>query len=352
MDIATEIQATVQLLQRGERQKRRSFGNAVRRVPHNIAARGTNTQRLFSPGPPPQRPTATTTMHNTVSFPTVPSWTLSQSSVDSASALSLAHHRTAADVCELFYGETPPAWEAVERFYDPHATYENPFLTATSKDTISDVHALAHTLSQLNVPKPWAVLLAIFRMSAVPSQGSSWFRGLNMWNEVNNISECDTFDGHKRTMVEHTLHILILPGLHSIPPAASTSNNLLPGVESALSLLLPEHTNHRHLHFEHPNISFLPPSPFHLKLPIITRLSFNDAGKITHHRDFWDVKDLLGLVPGMTLIQWISSRIVAQSIRGLVRVGRAFMRSPPQDEESGVPHASRANVGGKRSSHD
>lgn len=32
------------------------------------------------------------------------------------------------------------------------------------------------------------------------------------------------------------------------------------------------------------------PSIFHLALPIITRLSFNDAGKITQHRDFWDVK--------------------------------------------------------------
>lgn len=32
------------------------------------------------------------------------------------------------------------------------------------------------------------------------------------------------------------------------------------------------------------------PSILHLSLPIITRLSFNDAGKITHHRDFWDVK--------------------------------------------------------------
>ncbi|OSD04563.1 hypothetical protein PYCCODRAFT_1433432 [Trametes coccinea BRFM310] len=293
------------------------------------------------------------TAPNSVSFPTVPSWTPSQSSADSASALSLAHHRTAADVCELFYGESPPAWQAVERFYDAHATYENPFLTATSKDTISDIHALAHTLSKLDVPKPWAVLLAIFRISAGSSQGSSWFRGLSMWNEVNNISECDTFDGHKRTMVEHTLHILILPGLHSTPQTASTSSNHLPGVpvESALSLLLPETTNHRPLQFEHPNVSFWPPSPLHLKLPIITRLSFNDAGKITHHRDFWDVKDLLGLVPGMTLVQWISSRIAAQSIRGLVRVGRAFLRSPPQDEEAG-PLESRAGGGGKRPSHD
>ncbi|KAI9000748.1 hypothetical protein BD414DRAFT_472623 [Trametes punicea] len=277
------------------------------------------------------------TTPNSIAFPTLPSWTLSQSSIDSVSALSLTHHRTAADVCELFYGESPPAWQAVERFYDTHATYENPFLTATSKDTISDVHVLAHTLSTLNVPKPWAVLRALFGISADTPQGIVWFRGVRMWNEVNNISECDTFDGHKRTMVEHTLHILILPGLHSIPQASPSHFRT---TESAMSLLLTDHADPRSVPFQHPNISFWPPSPFHLKLPMITRLSFNDAGKITHHRDFWDVKDLLGLVPGMTLIQWVSSRIAAQSIRGLVRVGRALLHSPPHDEETGVARES------------
>ncbi|KAI0638460.1 hypothetical protein C8Q77DRAFT_434032 [Trametes polyzona] len=287
---------------------------------------------------------------NSVSFPTAPSLTSSRDSVAEASALSLAHHRTAADVCDLFYGASPPAWQAVERFYDAHATYENPFLTATSRDTISDVHALAHALSQLNVPKPWAILSALFRVSADSRWGTAWFRGVSMWNEVNNISECDTFDGHKRTMVEHTLHILVLPGLHSI--SSGPSNHSSPVSESSLPLLLPDSANPRSLHFQHPNISLWPPSPFHLKLPIITRLSFNDAGKITHHRDFWDVKDLLGLLPGMTLVQWVSSRLAAQSIRGIVRVGRALLRSPPQDEEAGVPPAGSAATDAKRRGAD
>ncbi|KAI0660716.1 hypothetical protein C8Q70DRAFT_971861 [Cubamyces menziesii] len=284
---------------------------------------------------------------NPLSFPTVPSLTLSQTSVDETSALSLAHHRTAADVCELFYGESPPAWQTVERFYDAHATYENPFLTATSKDTISDVHALAHTLSQLDIPKPWAVLRALFRLSPDTRWENTWFRGLSMWNEVNNISECETFDGHKRTMVEHTLHILILPGLHSASgpqPADPSPTSFLPGSDSTMSLLLSDHANARSVPFQHPPHSLWPPSPLHLKLPIITRLSFNDAGKITYHRDFWDVKDLLGLLPGMTLVQWVSSRIAAQSIRGIVSVGRAFLRTPPRDEEAGVP--SGATYGG------
>lgn len=132
-------------------------------------------------------------MSNSISFPTAPSFASSQSSIAETIALSLAHHRTAADVCDLFYGASPPAWQTVERFYDAHATYENPFLTATSRDTISDVHALGHALSRLDVPKPWAVLSALFRMSPDSRWGASWFRGLSMWNEVNNISECDTF---------------------------------------------------------------------------------------------------------------------------------------------------------------
>lgn len=141
------------------------------------------------------------TMPNSISFPTLSS---SQESVaDNSSALSLAHHRTAADVCDLFYGASPPAWQAVERLYDAHATYENPFLTATSRNTISDVHALGHALSELNVPKPWAVLLSLFRLSPDTRWGTSWFRGLSMWNEVNNISECDTFGKHLTLPMVH-----------------------------------------------------------------------------------------------------------------------------------------------------
>ncbi|OJT05404.1 hypothetical protein TRAPUB_3845 [Trametes pubescens] len=289
-------------------------------------------------------------MPNSISFPTAPSTlTSSQSSVADTTALSLAHHRTAADVCELFFGASPPAWQSVERFYDAHATYENPFITATSRDTISDVHALGHAISRLDVPKPWAVLSSLFRVSADSRWGSSWFRGLSMWNEVNNISECDTFDGHKRTMVEHTLHILILPGLHS---AASNPSSPLPAADSDSTVsLLSDSAHSRALHFQHSGLSFWPPSPFHLKLPIITRLSFNDAGKITHHRDFWDVKDLLGLLPGMTLFQWISGRLAAQGIRGIVRVGRALLRTEPHDEEAGLPRTSAA-AGAKRPAAD
>ena len=92
-------------------------------------------------------------------------------------------------------------------------------------------------------------------------------------------------------MVEHTLHILILPGLHphTYPPSEGASPASASG--SMMSLLLPgsAHANPP-IRNRHSDMSLWPPSPFHLKLPIITRLAFNEAGKITHHRDFWDVK--------------------------------------------------------------
>ncbi|TFK94249.1 hypothetical protein K466DRAFT_642333 [Polyporus arcularius HHB13444] len=271
---------------------------------------------------------------NNVAFPMSRS---ARSSVlwENTPSLSLTHHQTAAEICELFYGASPPAWQAVDRFYDPNATYENPFITATSRDTIADVHTLARHLSQLDVPKPTAILCALFRLSADHRWRDAWFRGVSMWNEVNDISECESFDGQKRTMVEHTLHILFLPGLHPHTHPSSEGAGPASSSESVMSLLLPGSANaNPSVRHRYSDLSLWPPSPFHLKLPIITRLSFNEADKITHHRDFWDVKDLLGLLPGMTLVQWMSGRLAAQGIRGLVRVGRALFRSPPRDDEA------------------
>jgi hypothetical protein len=56
------------------------------------------------------------------------------------------------------------------------------------------------------------------------------------------------------------------------------------------------------------------PSPLHLKLHVLTRLSFNEQGRITRHRDFWDVRDVIGLVPGMTVAQWIGTRVAGHGI--------------------------------------
>jgi len=51
-----------------------------------------------------------------------------------------------------------------------------------------------------------------------------------------------------------------------------------------------------------------------VSLPVHTRLSFNDSGRITHHQDIWDVKDVLGLVPGVSVAQWVGSRMMARGL--------------------------------------
>lgn len=72
-----------------------------------------------------------------------------------------------------------------------------------------------------------------------------------------------------------------------------------------------------------PGTSLSLPSPFHFRLHVISRLSFNELGKITHHRDFWDIKDVTGLVPGVSLAQWISTRLTARALRCVTHFWRA-----------------------------
>ncbi|CAL1700214.1 unnamed protein product [Somion occarium] len=248
------------------------------------------------------------------------------SPVTQSSALSVSHHATALEICDIVYGPTIPPWDTIERFYEPSATYENPFLTATSRDVISDIHTLASQLAQVDVPKPVAVLFALFGMERRGRWKDPWFRAVQVWSEVGDVCESDSFDGHRKTIVEHTLHILLLPGLHSSsafqPPTPYTPvRSATPPELSVYPVVpaLPDGTQYTTLGL---NINI--PSPLHLRLPMMTRLLFNDVGRITHHRDFWDVKDVLGLVPGMTLTQWITSRIFAQGVRGVVGIAKSL----------------------------
>ena len=122
-------------------------------------------------------------------------------------------------------------------------------------------------------------------------------------------------DGHRRSVVEHTINVLILPGIHH------DTSRLAYTATSSSSISL---TDPKQFPTPHPTSPALPipltdltlpfPSPLHLQLPIMTRLSFNEQGLITHHRDICDVKDVLGLVPGISLAQWIGSRLAAQSL--------------------------------------
>ena len=111
-------------------------------------------------------------------------------------------------------------------------------------------------------------------------------------------------DGHRKIVVEHTLNILLLPSIHCegdlgrCPPSNSGPSNQ-PFVLPSLPI---------------PGTSLSVPSPLHLKLHIVSRLLFNEQGLVTHHRDIWDVKDVVGLVPGASLAQWVGTRLAASGI--------------------------------------
>lgn len=132
-------------------------------------------------------------------------------------------------------------------------------------------------------------------------------------------------------IVEHTLNILLLPGIHREGTISHRVN------VSSDSLVSAHGSNFMHSHkpFTTPSLpipgtSIALPSPLHRKLRIITRLSFNEQGLVTHHRDIWDVKDVMGLLPGVSLAQWIGTRLTATS---LSYISRLLPYSAPLDHD-------------------
>jgi len=272
-------------------------------------------------------------MTSTVAFP--------RTATGAASTLSIvSRHATALEVCDIVYGnsESTVSLDAVERFYEANAIYENPFITATSRSVISDIYSLARQLCHVDIPKPLAMLYILFRLKQpepTAAGNDPWFQGLRVWTEIGEICESESFDGHRRSIVEHTVNVLFLPGLHSDRTrpghSAASSSSLIPDRSSAHLLLenqyLPRPSDPR---ISIPGTGLGVPSPFHLQLHILTRLSFNEQGRITHHRDIWDVKDVLGLVPGVSLAQWIAARLAAVSLTMAARLftgGKKSVRS-------------------------
>lgn len=151
--------------------------------------------------------------------------------------------------------------------------------------------------------------------------------------------------------MEHTLNVLFLPGIHANRPSPHhhPENDTSYSVSTRSSSPLFTTAHHQSHLYEPglaiPGLGLSLPSPLHFQLHIITRLSFNEQGRITHHRDFWDVKDLLGLVPGVSLAQWVGSRLAAHGLSMVIRLFgvRAGGRNPgvavgsrPQAESLGV----------------
>jgi len=130
-------------------------------------------------------------------------------------------------------------------------------------------------------------------------------------------------DGHHRTIVEHTLHVLFLPRFHN----EQVSQTISHADEQLRQLSMASYFDPSPLSstsYPQPKLTIAGislPSPMHFQLRVLTRLSMNEQGRITHHRDFWDVKDLLGLIPGVSLAQWITTRITGYSLSMLGRFG-------------------------------
>ncbi|EIW76231.1 hypothetical protein CONPUDRAFT_139657 [Coniophora puteana RWD-64-598 SS2] len=248
----------------------------------------------------------------------------------------LSRQGTALDICEYMYGNSPASsFLDAESFYEPNAgIYENPLLTATSRSIISDIYNLTRRLSSVDIPKPLAMLYILLRLRPPEGDGSGdpWFRGLRVWSEVGEISESENVDGHRNNTVEHTLNILLLPGLHTgsfgprplpshQPPTPHSGASSAPRIPTPESPLL-NRPLHVSVYGHYPSDPSLPvpgtslaiPSPLHFQLHIHTKLSFNEQGRITYHRDIWDVKDVIGLVPGMGIAQWIAGRMAARSV--------------------------------------
>lgn len=126
-------------------------------------------------------------------------------------------------------------------------------------------------------------------------------------------------DGHRTSIIDHTINVLFLPGLHSEghwsgPPNAEverTSDTLPLSSRPKLSL---------------PGLKRIPlPSPLHLRLRVFTRLTFNEQGRIVRHRDIWDVRDLFSLIPGVAAAQWLGSRAAGLGLTWTIRFVRRLL---------------------------
>jgi len=289
-------------------------------------------------------------MASTITFPSTEPRNKSDTSI-------VPRHTAAIEVCNLVYGQVDPvSWETLGRFYEADAVYENPVITATSRDSIGDIRSLSQFLAEIDAPKPTSLFRSLLGLVSTPTERESWFQISRMWTEVDDVCENESFDGHRRCIVEHTLNILLLPGIHSErcsshmnaahtyaftsdPPRNSPSRSLHVSFSSANGPLLPQSVPTLTV----PGIGLALPSPLHLQLHVFTRLSFNEQGRIIHHRDVWDLKDLVGLVPGGLLSQWVASRLVAQVLSTICRLG-AWV----SDEKRGEADGSSRKRGGSQ----
>jgi len=288
-------------------------------------------------------------MTSTVDFPTT-SDVGGKSSASIVSRFSISQQTARSktlDVISLCYGSRdepePPAesvsrlaWmRSMEMLYDPNAVYENPCLSAADRGTIMNVQMLIRELSTLDClyPRLFSLLLRKDAQKLSEKEQHILFRALRIWSEVIEVYDNESFDGSQNSVVEHIVHFLLLPGLHDTGWEHThgrnhSSDSLLYSHElSASSTSL----SSVHLSRAFGGVITRGWSPFHFRIRVTTRLSFNDAGRVVHHRDLIDVKDLVQGFPGGTAFQWITSTLAAKSLSLLSRLFLPRPNPPKQD---------------------
>lgn len=247
---------------------------------------------------------------STVSFPGT-----GRFSINRASALEL-HDLIYGSGTALSLANSEGARAALDKLYEPDAVYSNPLLTASSGDVIKDIHSLLHQFTAVSVPTPFS----LFGRYLKRADGLKWLTVAKLWSEVGEVLESDVYDGHRRVVIEHTVYLLLLPDI--FPPDSAPPADSLALHTSASSISLSD-TNfsggpNTNSGGAHPSLGgaarMLTTLARQISLPVHTRLSFNDSGRITHHQDIWDVKDVLALIPGVGMMQWVGSRVLAHGL--------------------------------------
>ncbi|CDZ97738.1 hypothetical protein [Phaffia rhodozyma] len=216
---------------------------------------------------------------------------------------------------------------AVERYYELDAVYENPILSFYSKPSITDAFLLSRFVSSFRgpalsvlYPTTWArgtinMIKSIWgSQENKNSQSEHGWKVVSVWSEIGDVTESESFDGFHVGILDHTLHISILPSLfplrifgHSPPLSDTNSSDSSPHPEVlSVTEVLP--------HFAGPGNKSL----LHINLRIVTIFQFNDNGLISYHRDHWDVRDLIeGIIPFSGLAGSIGRYLGGLALRGL-----------------------------------
>lgn len=130
---------------------------------------------------------------------------LSLPDTEAGHSSGLTRQQTASEICKLIYSASPTTTQHLDDFYEPNAIYENPLFTASSRAVISDIHSLATRFNQLDIPRPAAVLYALFNLKT-DIWIDPWFHALRIWSEIGDISESESFGEPSRTSPRNTVY--------------------------------------------------------------------------------------------------------------------------------------------------